>query len=274
MGSGKEDPRSNCKLKQRLSCGTKVLSTKEQTMKAHSSSIRWGAICAIAAGIGFLVPLSFYLYFLPAAGSSATHAQNPASFLPWMASRGGVRVALWWLTSLTFVIVLLGIPHALREVLRDRAPSLAQVAELAGILGSFTLVLASLMLAAGELPLARAYIQAGDAARPAIVATYEWQRLVTALLFDVLGFFLLSVWITASSVAGLLCNRLPKVLGWFGMATGLLTLCFVIGYVAHIRWLGELGIGALSLLAMPAWMIWLGVVLWRAGREIPDATGT
>jgi len=262
------------RLKQRLPRGIKALwAAKEQTMKTQSSSIRWGAVCAIAAGICFLVPLSFYFYFLPASGSSATHAQDPASFLPWMASRGGVRVALWWVTGLTFVIALLGIPHALREMLKDGAPSMAQVAELAGILGNFTLVLANLMLAAGELPLARAYIEAGDAARSAIVATYEWQRLVTALLFDVLGFFLLSVWITASSVAGLLSNRLPKALGWFGIVTGLLTLCFVVGYVAGIRWLGELGIGALSLLAMPTWMIWLGVVLWRAGREIPDAAG-
>ena len=143
-------------------------------MKSNSSSIRWGAVCAIVTGICFLVPLSFYFYFLPAAGSSATHAKDPASFLPWMGSRGGVRVALWWVTGLIFLIVLLGIPRALREMLKDGAPATAQVAELAGILGSFTLVLANLMLAAGELPLARAYVAAGDAARPAIVAVYEW----------------------------------------------------------------------------------------------------
>jgi hypothetical protein len=236
-------------------------------MKAQRSFIRWGAICAIAAGTCFLVPLSFYFYFLPAAGSSATHAQDPASFLPWMASRGGVRVALWWVTGLTFAIALLGVPHALRELLKEGAPTLAQVAERAGVLGTFTLVLANLMLAAGELPLARAYVEAGEAARPAIVATYEWQRLVTALLFDVLGFFLLSVWITASSAAGLLSSRLPKGLGWFGVATGLLALCFAVGYATSTRWLGELGIGALSLLAMPVWMFWLGVVLWRSGTR-------
>ena len=234
-------------------------------MNKSRSLIRWGAVCAIISGICFLVPLSFYLYFLPAAGSSATHAQDPASFLPWMASRGGVRVALWWVTGLIFLIALLGIPRALRELLKERTPTTAKVAELAGVLGCFTLVLANLMLAGGEMPLARAYVAAGDAARPAIIAIYEWQRLVTALLFDVLGFLLLSVWIAASSVAGLLANRLPKGLGWFGIVTGLLTLCFVIGYVTSIRWLGELGIGALSFLAMPAWMIWLGVVLWRAG---------
>lgn len=240
-------------------------------MEKSSSSFRWGAVCAIVAGICFLVPLSFYFYFLPAAGSSATHARDPASFLPWMASRGGVRVALWWFTGLTFLIALLGVPHALRALLKADRPAMAQVAELAGILGNFTLVLANLMLAAGEMPLARAYVEAGAEARPAIVATYEWQRLVTALLFDVLGFLMLGVWIAASSVAGLLAGKLPKALSWLGIVTGLLDLCFAIGYVTNLKWLGESGIGALSLLAMPAWMIWLGVVLWRARRK--EGTG-
>jgi len=235
-------------------------------MDQRRAFIRWGAICAVVSSICFLVPLSFYFYFLPAAGSSATHAQDPASFLPWMASRGGVRVALWWVTGLTFLIALAGIPRALRELLKDGAPVAAKVAELAGILGMFTLVLANLMLAAGEMPLAKAYVAAGDAVRPAIVAVYEWQRLVTALLFDVLGLLLLSVWITVSSVAGLVTSKLPRGLGWFGVVTGVLALCFAVGYVASLKWLGEQGIGALSLLAMPAWMMWLGVVLWRSGR--------
>jgi len=235
-------------------------------MDQNRALTRWGAVCSMAASVCFLVPLSFYFYFLPAAGSSATHALDPASFLPWMASRGGVRVALWWVTGLTFLIALIGIPRALRELLKDGAPATAKVAELSGVLGMFTLVLANLMLAAGEMPLARAYVAAGDAVRPAIVALYEWQRLVTALLFDVLGFLLLSAWITASSVAGLVTSKLSKGLGWFGVVTGVLALCFAVGYALSIKWLGEQGIGALSLLALPAWMMWLGVVLWRAAR--------
>jgi len=235
-------------------------------MTKTSSSIRWGAICAIAAGICFLAPLAFYFYFLPAAGSSATHAADPASFLPWMADRGSVRVALWWATGLTFLIALMGVPRALGELLEADGPTAARTAELAGVLGNFTILLAILMLAAGEAPLARAYVDASAEARPAIVATYEWQRLVTAFLFDVFGFFMLGVWILASSAAGLRSGRLPRGLGWFGIVTGVLDACFAIGFVTRLSWLGESGIGMLSLLAMPAWMIWLGIILWRAGR--------
>jgi hypothetical protein len=220
-------------------------------------------VCAITAGITFLVPLTFYFYFLPAAGSSATHAQDPASFLPWMAERGTVRVALWWTTCFPFLIALLGVPAALKKRLKPSQPTAARTAELAGLLGFFSLLLACLMLAAGEMPLAQAYVGASPEAQPAIVAVYEWQRLVTALLFDALGFFLLGVWVSVSSVAGLCSGRLPRWLGWFGVVTSVTIFAFVVGYLFRIRWLGELGIGALAFVTLPVWMIWSSIVLWR-----------
>ena len=236
-------------------------------MAGSNGSARWGAVCAITAGIAFLVPLTFYFYFLPTAGSSATHAQDPTSFLPWMAEQGGVRVALWWMTCVPFLVALLGVPTALKKRLKPSTPTAAKTAELVGILGFFTLLLASLMLAAGEMPLAQAYVEASQEARPAIVAIYEWQRLVTALLFDVLGFFLLGLWVSVSSVAGLRSGRLPRWLGWFGVVTSVTIFAFVVGYLFRIRWLGELGIGALAFITLPVWMIWLGIVLWRGAKD-------
>ena len=227
---------------------------------------RWGAVSAIVAGLVSLAPLVFYFYLLPAAGSSAIHAQDPSSFLPWMAVRGGVRVALWWTVSLAFLVVLFGVPFALRRKLENHSPTAAQIAELAGVLGTFTIILASLILAAGELPLAQAYVAASEEARPAIVAMYEWQRLVTALLFDVLGFFLLGVWILVSSVAGLSTGGLPKGISWFGAVTALLCFSVATGYITKIEWLGEMGLGALAFLAVPAWLIWLGIVFWKTGE--------
>jgi hypothetical protein len=239
-------------------------------MVRSDATARLGALCALTAGVAFLVPLSFYFYFLPAAGSSATHAQDPASFLPWMAEQGGVRVALWWVTCVPFLVALLGVPNALKRRLKPSRPTAARTAELAGILGFFTLLLASLMLAAGEMPLAQAYVRASPEARPAIVAIYEWQRLVTALLFDVLGFLLLGLWVLVNSVAGLRSGRLPRWLGWFGVVTSGTVFAFVLGYVTRIGWLGELGIGASAFITLPAWLLWLGVVLWRYGGAEMD----
>lgn len=229
--------------------------------------MRWGAICAFASGVVFLVPLVFYFYLLPAAGSSATHAQDPYSFLAWLAVHGSIRVALWWTVCLAFLIVLFGVPFTLRRKLEDFSPTAARLAELAGILGAFTLILASLLLAAGEMPLAQAFIDASEEAQPAIVAIYEWQRLATALLFDVLGFFLLGVWIFVSNAIGLRSGAMPKGIGWFGVVASLLCFSFVTGYMTKIEWLGETGIGALAFLAVPLWLIWLGVVFWKISGQ-------
>lgn len=236
-------------------------------MTKKDTSMRWGAVCSVASGVVFLVPLVFYFYLLPLAGSSATHAQDPSSFLRWMTVHGNARIALWWTVCLAFLILLFGVPFALRRRLETLSTTAAQLAELAGILGAFTITLASLLLAAGELPLAQAYVDAGEEARSAIVAIYEWQRLATAILFDALGFFLLSVWIFVSSIVGLRSSGLPKGIGWFGVVTALLSFSFAVGYVTKIEWLGETGLGALSFLAVPAWLIWLGTVFWKADRQ-------
>ena len=236
-------------------------------MTDKDTAMRWGTACAIASGVVFLVPLVFYFYLLPMAGSSATHAQDPFNFLPWMTVHGSTRIALWWTVCLAFLIILFGVPFALRRKLENLSPTAAQLAELAGILGAFTIILASLLLAAGELPVAQAYVEASEEARPAIVAIYEWQRLATAILFDVFGFFLMGVWMFVSSIAGLRSGGLPKGISWFGVVTALLTFSIATGYVTKIKWLGETGLGTLAFLAMPAWLIWLGIVFWKTDGQ-------
>ncbi|NBD35282.1 MAG: hypothetical protein GVY30_04705, partial [Chloroflexi bacterium] len=65
--------------------------------------LRWGTICATVAGVAFIIPLVYVFIILPAAGSSSSHALNPADFLPWMAEKGQARVAFWWATALPFL---------------------------------------------------------------------------------------------------------------------------------------------------------------------------
>jgi hypothetical protein len=241
-------------------------------MKENRALVRWGATCALVSGLVMIAPLVFYFYVLPNAGSSATHAADPASFLPWMAAQGAPRVALWWIVAAAFLVMLLGAPMGLRVRLAGRSgrdipareiEAAAWVAERAGVIGCTAIVVACLMLAAGEPALARAYVGATPDAQAGIVATYEWQRLVTALLFDVLGFALVGVWIGTGSVAGLVSGRLPKALAGLGIAAGVLCLCVAVGYLSKVGWLGEMGLGAAAFVAVPAWLIWLGVVLGR-----------
>jgi hypothetical protein len=139
------------------------------------------------------------------------------------------------------LVTLLGVPYALRKKLESPSPTAAQIAELAGILGIFTIILASLILAAGELPPAQAYVEASEEARPAIVAIYEWQRLATALLFDVFGFFLLRVSVFASSVTGLRSGGLPKGIGWFGGRAARFLYRDWVRYQDRMAWGSRLG---------------------------------
>ena len=239
-------------------------------MKENRELVGWGVVCTWASGLAMIAPLVFYFYVLPNAGSSPTLAADPAAFLPWMAAQGGPRTALWWIVAAAFVLMLLGVPmglrvrlagHRGRDIPARTVEAAAWISERAGVIGCFTIVLACLMLAAGEPALARAYVGATPDAQAGIVATYEWQRLAIALLFDVLGFAMVGLWIGIGSAAGLGSKRLPKVLGGLGIATGLLCLCVAIGYLFKIDWLGELGLGAAAFVALPIWLIWLGTAL-------------
>ena len=232
-------------------------------MKENRLVSLWGGVCAIVAGVGWLVPVFFYFYLLPAAGSGPTHAQHPVEFLPWMMEHGSLRVALWWTTAVPLIIALLGIPLALRERLKFGGSYATGVGALAGILGLFVLLIAALMLAVGEMPFALAYADAGEGARPAIIASYEWQRLATAILFDVLGIFLVGFWIFLCSAVGLRRGGLPKGGAVFGLATAAFCLLFVVGYMTGLGWLGEGGVGMASFLAIPAWILWIGIILVR-----------
>jgi len=70
----------------------------------------------------------------------------------------------------------------------------------------------------------------------------------------------MGVWIFTSSVAGLRSGGLPKGISWFGVVAALLSFSVATGYITKIEWLGETSLGALAFLAVPAWLIWLGIV--------------
>jgi hypothetical protein len=76
-----------------------------------------------------------------------------------------------------------------------------------------------------------------------------------------LGFLMLGIWILGSSFAGLRHGSLPKLLSWFGIVTSLLCFCFAVGYVTHLEWLGEMGIGASAFFAAPVYLAWVGIAL-------------
>ena len=150
---------------------------------------RWGAICALVAGVAFVVPLLFAFVILPAAGSGASHALYPEDFLPWMAAWGRARQAFWWATAMPFLLAAFGVPGALKRRQQAAMPVVAVVAARAGTLGLLACGIASLALVGGEMPLAQAYVSAQAEGRvevaQALVAVYTWQRIRVGLLASI-----------------------------------------------------------------------------------------
>jgi len=233
--------------------------------------LRWGTLSAITAGIMLLVAVLLILIVLPATGSSSDHAMHPEQFLPWMAEKGGVRVLVWWIVAIPFFVAALGIPDVLKQITFEDAPLLSQLAAKVATIGLLVCAFSSLALAAGERPLAQSYVTAQDQGlfelQQSLIAFYTWQRLVIALLFDFLGFFLVGLWVMGSSLTGLKTANLPRTFCLFGVVTGLLCWSFAFGYVLQISWLGEFGLGGLAFIALPVWLFWLGICLHRGAAK-------
>ena len=218
-------------------------------------------IILIICGIGWFIPLFFYFILLPAAGSSAVHAQYPLQFLPWMIESGAVREGLWYTSGFAFMLNFLFVPYIMFKISGSSVDYFSIAGFLAGICGFLVIVISIFMLAGGEMPLALSYTATNDpAVQEAVVAIYNYQRIMTAVLFDFLGFVCLGIWILFCSICGLKNNR-PKFLQWLGLITAAACFCFAFGYILQISWLGEMGIGLLSFLFIPVWTIGNGVML-------------
>lgn len=235
-------------------------------MSKICSARRLEALMVLTSGLLWGVTMVFYFILLPLAGSSATHAAFPEQFLPWMVERGGIRVALWIVSALIFLINMIFVPLTLRERLFYGNALFSKISTMVGVLGFFSVVVSALILAAGEMPLARAYVEGSPQLKESILHLYYWQKITTAYIFDFLGFMLLAVWLLSSNLIGLYYKTISRALGGLGIIGSLTAFCFAVGYIIGLGWLGERGIGLISFILIPAWTVLCGISLLRKSR--------
>lgn len=222
------------------------------------------SIIVLVLGFLWVIPMVFYFVLLPPIAIDPTYVMEPQVFLPWMAESGTIRRLLWGFNSIIILLNMTFVPTLIKEYLGDRFPAFSNIASIVGILGLFTLLMASLILVAEEMPLARLYLAASPQEKVNIEHIYLWQMNFTNILFDFLGFILIGFWIFISTVIIFLSKHGSKLLIGVGVIASLSAFAFSFGWFFQIGWLGDRGIGLSSFVIMPLWIALCGFTMLRA----------
>jgi Domain of unknown function (DUF4386) len=211
---------------------------------------RAGGLSALYLALAYLIAMPYFLlavdYF------SVT---NPAEKVALLAEHQSSMSAMHLITYVIFGVVLAVLSLTLYRRMKDGAPVIMQAATVVGLIWAFVLVASGLVFNFGMETVATLY--AGDPDK----AMAAWQAIepVTEGLGGAGGEILGGLWVLLVSWAALRTGGLPKVLGWLGVAIGL------VGIVSVIPALRDAGMvfGMLQIV----WLVWTGVVMLRTSER-------
>jgi hypothetical protein len=220
---------------------------------------RVGGLAALYLAAAYLVAMPFFLVVVKYQG-----VVDPARKVALLVGNQGSMQAMHLITYVIFGIVLAVLALALHARLKEQAPVLAQVATAVGLIWAVVLVASGLVFNAGMTAVV------GLHGADPIQAAAAWQAIepvADGLGAGSGGELLGGLWVLLVSVAALRTGRrkLPKVLGWFGMAIGVAGVLSVVPVLQDLKY----GFGLLQI----AWFVWLGVVMLRtSARAASPAT--
>jgi uncharacterized protein DUF4386 len=176
---------------------------------------------------------------------------DPAQKVALLIEQQGV---IFWTNLLMYVffgIVLIPLTLALYDLVKTKAPALAKVATLTGIIWAGSLVASGMISNAGIAPVIDMY--ATDPAQAAI--TWQTIETVASGIGNGNGEILGGVWTLLISLAALRTDNLPKVLNYIGMVVGALGIASVFPGLTDL--VGLFGISQII------WYVWVGIRLVR-----------
>jgi Domain of unknown function (DUF4386) len=176
---------------------------------------------------------------------------DPAQKVALLIEQQGV---IFWTNLLMYVffgIVLIPLTLALYDLVKTKAPALAKVATLTGIIWAGSLVASGMISNAGIAPVIDMY--ATDPAQAAI--TWQTIETVASGIGNGNGEILGGVWTLLISLAALRTDSLPKVLNYIGMVVGALGIASVFPGLTDL--VGLFGISQII------WYVWVGIRLVR-----------
>lgn len=176
---------------------------------------------------------------------------DPAQKVALLIEQQGV---IFWTNLLMYVffgIVLIPLTLALYDLVKTKAPALAKVATLTGLIWAGSLVASGMISNAGIAPVIDLY--ATDPAQAAI--TWQTIETVASGIGNGNGEILGGVWTLLISLAALRTDSLPKVLNYIGMVVGALGIASVFPGLTDL--VGLFGISQII------WYVWVGIRLVR-----------
>ncbi len=213
-----------------------------------------GGFAALYLALAYLIAMPFFLVVVKY--PSVVDPVEKVALL--VRHQDGMR-AMYLITYVVFGIVLAVLALALHARLKDGAPVLAQAATAVGLIWAVALVASGLIFNAGMAA------AVGLHGTDPVQAVAMWQSIepVAQGLGGSGGELLGGLWVLLVSVAALRTARLPRVLGWLGVAVG------AAGVVSVLPALGDLAY-AFGMLQI-AWFVWLGVVMVRTRVSAAEA---
>jgi hypothetical protein len=220
-----------------------------------------GAVCALVLVIGFVAAIALTL----ASGVQTLIPETGDKMLEWLSNveeNKALFVASAWLSvfaGLFGLVAFIGFYNALRE-----AGPVMIIAPIAGAVGLTLVTLSHLIPIAMANEIVPAYADAGDLARPSLLATADTLAMISAVTNyagNVLGW---GVTVPLYALAILQTKVAPRWIGWVGMVTALFA-----GWLGLISPISEVieGLSTIGFLTFFVFMASLGTALLM--RRVP-----
>jgi len=207
---------------------------------------RAGGLAALYLALAYLIAMPYFLIAVDSASVT-----DPAEKVALLAEHQSSMSAIYLITYVIFGIVLAVLSFTLYRRMKDGAPVMMQAATAVGLIWAVVLVASGLVFNYGMETVVALHGAHPDQA----VAVWQAIEPVTEGLGGAGGEILGGLWMLLVSWTALHTGGLPKVLGWLGVAIGL------VGIVSVVPALRDAGMvfGALQIV----WFVWTGIVMLR-----------
>ncbi len=213
---------------------------------------RAGGLAALYLALAYLVAMPYFLIAV-----DYPNVTNPAEKVATLAEHQSSMSAMYLITYVIFGIVLAVLSLTLYRRMKDGAPVLMQTATAVGLIWAVVLVASGLIFNYGMETVTTLYAGHPEQA----VAVWQAIEPVSEGLGGAGGEILGGLWMLLVSWGALRSAGLPKILGWLGVAIGLVGIASV---VPALRDAGMV-FGALQIV----WFAWTGIVMLRTTeREV------